>query len=161
MRRYNVKDKHLNIKLLQSKRFTKYSDIFLSNTCTVRVNPDECLIRDEFTITCKNKILPRKLFLYGKKSNIPADDSIYLNYWMPVFFNTIEEGYLVKMDFERATSPMELAIGLPLEYRKTAFNNSRWYRNRIIEFLSCLFNIELKEANFEQQDLFENLANVA
>lgn len=161
MQKYNVNDKHLKVKLLQSKRFTKYSDYFLSNTCTVRVNADDFFIGDEFVIQCKNKILPRRIYLYGKKNTSPVDDCIYLNYWLPVFLNTVEEGYLVKNDFEKSNSSMELAIGLPLEYRKSAFNCTRWSRNSIIEFLSCLFNIELREADFEQQDLLENFANAA
>lgn len=161
MQRYNIKDKHIKVKLLRSRRFTKYPEMFLSNTCTVKVNKDDYLFKDEFIIQCKNKLLPRKIYLYGKKENGPSSDNIYLNHWFPVFLHTIEEGYLVQSNFEKSNSPMELTIGLPIEYRMTAFNYLNWTKKSVIDFLSCLFNLEITEAEYEQQDLLDTLLTAA
>ena len=43
------------------------------------------------------------------------------------------------------------------EYRCNAFSGREWNRNNIISFLSCLFDNELEEADFEQQDFLEEL----
>ena len=48
--KYNVQDEREIKKLSNSKRFSKYPTMFLSNTCVVRVNKDDCLQEDEFTI---------------------------------------------------------------------------------------------------------------
>lgn len=162
MQRYNTNDKHIMQKLLNSKRFTKYPDMFLSNTCTVKVNPDDYFYNDEFTIECKNACLPRKIYLYGKKGRSYEGESyLYLNYWLPIFLKTIEKGYMVKNDFSKSSLPIELTIGLPFGYREKALNHKNWNRKTIIKFLSCLFNIEIYEANFEQQDLLETLGIAA
>ena len=151
--KYNVQDEREIKKLNNSKRFPKYPTMFLSNTCIVRVNKDECLEKDEFTIYCKCKNLPRKIYLYGKKTNYMEENDIFLNYWLNVFFKTVEEGNLCKYDF----SKLEMTIGLPLQYRVKAFNCYNWTRKRVIEFLSCLFDSEIEEADYEQQDFLENL----
>ena len=162
MQKYNVLDKHTKYKLSYSKRFTKYPDIFLSNTCTVKVNPDDCLLEDEFIIQTKNAVLPRKIYVYGKKGEgYGLEDNIYLNYWLPVFLKTIEKGYLVKNDFEKVTSNAELSIGLSSKYRKESFKYNSWTRNNIIDFLSCLFGIDLLEGNYQQQDLLEEFTMAA
>lgn len=154
--KYDISDKRTIKKLSNSKRFLKYPDMFLNNVCQVRVNKDDALCLDEFTIRSKNKILPRKIYLYGKKTNdIEEENCLYLNYWMQIFMKTLENGYLYKHDFEKSNSKLELTIGLPLRYRLKAFNNRTWSRNDVIQFLSCLFDSELKEETYEQQDLLE------
>lgn len=155
--KYNVKDKREMKKLCNSKRFPKYPGMFLSKTCQVRVNGDDSLRTDSFSICCKYRILPRKIFLYGKKTKPIEENDIFLNYWMGVFFETIEEGNLHKYDFSKSNSKVELCIGLPLRYRTKAFHYKVWTRENVLEFLSCLFNCEIKEADFEQQDLFESM----
>ena len=141
-----------------SKRFPKYPDMFLNTTSKVRVNGDEGLITDEFTIKSKYGILPRRIYIYGKKTRSrEEEDNLYLNYWLSIFLNTVEFGNLCKFDFEKSKSKMELTIGLPLKYRLEAFSYRKWSRKNIISFLTCLFDIDIEEVNYEQQDLFENL----
>ena len=65
---FNIKSKRDIKKLNNSKRFIKYPDMFLSNTCSVRVNGDEFLNAEEFIICSKYKVLPRKLCIFGKKN---------------------------------------------------------------------------------------------
>ena len=155
--KYNVQDEIEIKKLSNSKRFPKYPTMFLSNTCVVRVNKDDCLQEDEFTIYCKYKILPRKIYLYGKKTKPIEENDIFLNYWLNVFLKTIEEGNLCKYDFPKSDSKLELTIGLPLQYRLKAFDCYNWTRKNVIKFLSCLFDSEIEEADYEQQDFLENL----
>lgn len=154
--RYNTSDKRMIKKLTGSKRFLKYPNMFLNTTCQVRVNGDDALQQDEFIIRSKNKILPRKIYIYGKKTkDSREEDSLFLNYWMEIFFKTVEKGYLCKHEFEKSNSKLELCIGLPLRYRIKAFGRRKWSRNNIIQFLCCLFDSELKEENYEQQDLLD------
>lgn len=155
--KYNVKDKRKMKKLCNSKRFPKYPTMFLSKTCQVRVNNDDCLKNDSFTICCKYRILPRKIYLFGKKTKPAEENDIFLNYWLGVFFETIEEGILHKYDFGKSDSKIELCIGLPLKYRTKAFQYKNWTRKNVIEFLSCLFNCEIQETDYEQQDLFDHI----
>ena len=156
---FNIKNRKDIKKLTNSKRFVKYPDMFLSKTCSVRVNGDEFLNSDEFVICSKNKVLPRKICVFGKKNTgyKRNENDIYLNYWLNIFLKTVEEGNLCKYDFTKVQSKLELSIGLPLEYRRTAFKYKNWSRDNIIEFLSCLFDIEIEEESYEQQDLLENL----
>lgn len=154
--KYDISDKRVIKKLSSSKRFLKYPDMFLNTSCQVRVNGDDMLYQDEFIIRSKNKILPRKIYIYGKKTVEESEEEcLFLNYWMQIFFKTVENGYLYKRDFDKSNSKLELAIGLPYKYRKKAFNGRIWSRNNIIQFLCCLFDGELKEENYEQQDLLE------
>ncbi len=155
--KFNVQDKREIKKLSNSKRFQKYPTMFLSNTCVVRVNDDDYLLEDQFTIQSKYRILPRKIYLYGKKTRQTEENDIFLNYWLNVFFDTIEVGNLRKYDFPKSDSKLEMCIGLPLGYRMKAFKNRNWTRKKVMEFLACLFNSEIQEADYEQQDLFENL----
>ena len=156
--KYNVSDKRMIKKLSNSKRFLKYPDMFLNTTCQVRVNGDDGLRQDEFIIRSKNKILPRKIYIYGKKSREKGEeDCLFLNYWMQIFFKTVENGYLYKHNFEKSNSKLELTIGLPLKYRLKAFGGKKWSRNDVILFLGCLFDSQLKEEEYEQQDLLESL----
>lgn len=157
---YNVTDRRSIRKLYTSNRFIRYPDMFLNNTCRVKVNQDDYLVADEFTIFSKSKNLPKKILIYGKKTgrtNLPIEDNLYLNYWMDVFLQTVEHGYLCKYDLKKSESKTELTIGLPLHYRRNAFNTNLWKREDIIKFISCLFNTELEEIDYEQQDLIENL----
>ena len=62
--KYDVNNKREMKKLCNSKRFPKYPTMFLSKTCQVRVNDDDCLKSDHFTIYCKYRILPRIIFLF-------------------------------------------------------------------------------------------------
>jgi len=159
---YNVMDKRVAKKLEASKRFVKYPEMFLSSTCKVIVNKDDFLKEDEFILQSNLKILPRRIYLFGKKTtNNIQEDNIYLNYWMPVFLKTIEQGNLVKHDFEKSNSKLELTIGLPIKYRMNAFAYRNWERKDVKEFLCCLFNNELIEQDYEQQDFFDNFQNVA
>ena len=155
---YDVRDKK-RIKMLRfSKRFKKYPDCFLSNCCRVKVNSDDYLVKDEFTIYCKDKILPRRIYIYGKKRKRGIrddDDKLFLNYWMEVFLRTIESGKLYMQKFEKTTSKTELSIGIPFELRYRAFKNRNWTRDNIIEFISCLFDMPVEQTQYEQQDLFE------
>lgn len=154
--RYDVSDKRIIKKLNNSKTFFKYPDMFLNNTCQVKVNGDDELYQDEFIIRSKNKILPRKIYIYGKKTiERIEDDCLFLNYWMPIFLRTVEKGFLYKQNFEKSDSKLELTIGLPLNYRKKAFGGRYWNRNDVIQFIGCLLDSELKEENYEQQDLLE------
>ncbi len=66
---YDVKDKRAIKRLQNSKRFLEYPNMFLSNTCKVKVNADEYLVADEFTIYCKSRILPKKYIFMGKKQS--------------------------------------------------------------------------------------------
>lgn len=155
--RYNIEDEREIKKLTYSKRFTEYPNMFLSNICEVRVNPDDFLQENNFIIKCRSKILPRQILIYGKKTkNYPGDD-LYLNFWMNIFLKTIEKGYLQKYDFKKNKSKTELSIGLPLEFRRRAFNYKEWKKENIIDFLSCLFNTTLEEGEYKQQDLWEEL----
>ena len=76
---------------------------------------------------------------------------------MNIFLKTIEKGYLQKYDFKKNKSKTELSIGLPLEFRRRAFNYKEWKKENIIDFLSCLFNTTLEEGEYKQQDLWEEL----
>lgn len=154
---FDVQNKRDIKKLCNSKRFQKYPDMFLNNTCQVRVNSDELLLEDQFTIYSRYRILPRKIYLYGKKTKSQEENNIYLNYWLEIFLKTIESGSLYKYDFAKSDSNLELCIGLPLKYRCAAFNYRTWTRKSIIAFLSCLFDNEIEEADYEQQDLLESL----
>ena len=66
--RYNIEDEREIKKLTYSKRFTEYPNMFLSNICEVRVNPDDFLQENNFIIKCRSKILPRQILIYGKKT---------------------------------------------------------------------------------------------
>lgn len=156
---YNVNDRKMIKILTNSKRFQKYPDLFLSDQCKVIVNNDDYLKEDEFIIKTKSKVLPRSIMIYGKKRPIRENDEniIYLNYWMEVFLKTIENGILTKCNFEKSNSKIDLCIGLPFHFRVTACNRYTWERKDIIKFLNCLFDIEIYEADYEQQDLFAEL----
>lgn len=155
---YNVNDKKMMKLLSCSKRFQKYPSMFLNDTCKVIVNNDDYLSNDEFILKSKYKNLPRQMFIYGKKQGRNTDENfLYLNYWMEIFLKTIEKGILCKTDFNKSNSKLDLCIGIPLSYRASAFNYNNWQRKDIIDFLSCLFDCDLYEVNYEQQDLFENL----
>ncbi len=156
--KFNVQDKREVKKLINSKRFTKYPCMFLGNTCEVRVNPDECFNEDKFILYSKTNILPRKIYLYGKRTKRNEESDIYLNYWLDIFLKTVEKGNLCKYDFVKSDSKLELCIGLPLKYRLDAFKYARWTRENIIEFLSCLFDCDLEISDYEQQDLLDNLS---
>lgn len=153
---YRVNSKRDIKRLRFSKRFGKYPDMFLGNVCRVIVNKDNYLVEDEFIIKSKYKILPRNIFLYGKKENY-GSNNLYLNYWLEIFLKTVEQGYLYKYDLQKSELKTELTIGLPLEFRYQAFDYTNWDRKKVIKFLSCLFDNELIEENYEQQDLFEEL----
>ena len=155
--RYNVEDEREMKKLNFSKRFTKYPDMFLTNSCEIKVNSDDFLQENSFIINSKFKILTRKIFLYGKRTRSNIGDDLYLNYWMDIFLKTVEKGYLHKFDFQKCSSKTELCIGLPLEFRKRAFDYKKWSQQKIIEFLSCLFDTTLEENEYDQQDLFDEL----
>lgn len=154
---FNIEDKREIVKLNNSKRFLKYPTMFLNNTCQVRVNKDDYLKEEQFTINCKYRILPRKIYLYGKKTRYSEEDNIYLNYWLSIFLKTVEKGKLCKYDFEKSDSKLELCIGLPLGFREKAFKYNTWTKEDIIGFLSCLFDTVIEEADYEQQDLLESL----
>lgn len=155
---YNIENSKDVKRLDCSKRFLKYPNMFLSEICDVRVNGDDFLNSDEFIIHSRKKALPRKIYLYGKKGRENNSDNLYLNYWMKIFLKTVEKGNLYKYDFEKSDSKIELCIGLPLVFRYEAYNYNSWKRENIIEFLSCLFDTYLEESEYEQQDLFEELA---
>ncbi len=147
--------KRLN-KLNESGEFRKYPSIFLRNSCRVRVNADDYLIEDEFFISSPYMNLPREIYVYGKKLTKSNDENnIYMNYWLEVFLQTIEKGYICPKQFKKSTNHYELAIGIPFQYRRMAFSATRWTRSNIVEFLSCLFGTKLQEANYQQQDLLE------
>ncbi len=153
---YDVQDKRAIKRLKNSQRFQKYPSAFLSDTCQIKINGDDYLLEDEFTIKSKNCILPKQIYIFGKKNRrgLP-EDNLYLNYWLEVFLKTVEQGILCKYDFEKSNSKAELTIGLTFEYREKAFNYRDWSRQNIIAFLECLFDCKLEETNFEQQDFLE------
>ena len=153
---YKVDNKRDIKRLKHSKRFIKYPNMFLGNVCKVRVNNDDYLRKDEFIIKSKYKILPRNILIYGKRDRY-GTSNLYLNYWLDIFLKTIEQGYLYKYDLKKTELKTELTIGLPLEFRYLAFNYTDWDRKRVIKFLSCLFDNEIIEEDYEQQDLFEEL----
>src|SRR5699024_9865453 len=99
--KYNMEDQKDIKKLDYSKRFLKYPDMFLVKSCEVKVNGDDFLKADSFIIYCKKKVLPRKIYLYGKKGKECDGDNLYLNYWLKVFLKTVEKGNLYKQDFEK------------------------------------------------------------
>lgn len=153
---YDVNNKKDIYLLERSKRFIKYPEIFLSNTCKVRVNRDDYLSEDEFTIYNKDKVLPRRLYIYGKKE-IYETSNLYLNYWLPIFLKTIQQGHLYKNELEKSNLKFELTIGLPMLFRREAYHHNNWTRENMTEFLSCLFDTQLEETNFQQEDLLESL----
>ena len=155
-REYNVNDINVKKRLEKSKVFKKYLDFFLSNTCKIRVNNDDFLTSDQFTILTKKRVLPRRIYLFGKKTESNKENNIYLNYWMDIFLKTIENGYLTKFEFKKSKLENELTIGVPLKFRQSAFNYSNWNRENIVSFLSCLFNTEIELVEYEQQDLMDN-----
>lgn len=153
----NVKSKTIISRLNsldESGEFKKYPGMFLRNSARVRVNPDDYLRKDDFIIVSPYFNLPREIYLYGKRSRTADDDNIYLNYWMSIFLKTIENGNLSYDCFEKSTSKYELTVGIPYSFRKSAFL-STWTRQDVINFLSCLFDVKLEEANYQQQDLLE------
>lgn len=154
---YDVTSEKMIKMLTHSNRFTKYPSMFLGNTCKVIVNGDDYLLGDEFIIESKYKILPKTIRLYGKKLHYQDKDTIFLNYWMDVFLKTIEQGKLSRADFEKSDSKLDLCIGLSKYFRSEAFRCRTWTRGNVINFLSCLFDKELYEVNYKQQDLFEEL----
>lgn len=152
----NVKSNNIKNKLEQLNidgEFIKYPDIFKRNNCLVRVNGDDYLNTDEFLIVSSKFNLPRQIFLYGKKES--NENIIYLNQWMDIFLDTIENGYISRSDFKKSYLKYELAIGIPYEFRRKAYNGNNWTKNNIIEFLSCLFDTRLEEINYQQQDILE------
>lgn len=138
----------------------KYPDCLLSNTCIVKVNDDDYLSQDEFMIYSDQPVLPRHIYLYGKKHIVGDKDSdnLYLNYWLEVFTKTIETGNICSMEFKKNNSKVELTIGLPFEFRMHAFEYATWTRENIIKFLICLFGVEIEESNFYQQNMVELIA---
>lgn len=154
----NVKSKKIFEKLNtlnESGEFKKYPGSMLRNNSRVRVNPDDYFMSDEFFIVSPYCNLPREIYLYGKRSS--NDDNIFLNYWMNIFLKSIENGYLNYEHFDKSTSKYELTIGIPYNFRRRAFERT-WTRKDIIQFLSCLFDVKLEEANYQQQDLLELMA---
>lgn len=131
--------------------FKKYPAKLLRSSATVKVNPDDFLKKDEFIIVSPYCNLPRNIYIYGKNTADQYEDNIYLNYWMTIFLKTIENGFINQDVFSKCTSKAELTIGLPYEYRRRAYK-STWKRENIIEFLSCLFDVKLEQANYQQQD---------
>ena len=157
--KFNIEDQRDVIKLKNSKRFPKYPNEILSNICEVKVNGDEYLKEDEFLIKSKYNILPKKIFIYGKKStrNSQSNDNLYTNYWLEIFLKTIEKGLLCKYDLNKNNSASTLEIGLTFDFRRYAFNHIVWTRDKIIKYLSCLFGNTLEEADFKQEDFIENI----
>lgn len=137
--------------------FERYPNAMLRKTSIVKVNPDDFLIEDEFIIASPFCNLPKEIYLYGKNTRDSYEDNIYFNYWMEVFLNTIEKGYLYHDKFDKSLSKYELTIGLPYEFRRSAYR-SFWSRKNVIDFLSCLFNIKLEEVNYKQEDLLDLIA---
>lgn len=142
-------------KLDKDGEFKKYPGNRLSSSSLVRVNPDDYLTGDEFFIVSPYCNLPREIYLYGKRG--ASDDAIYLNYWMNVFLKSIETGNLIYDRFNKSDSPNELTIGIPYNFRMNAFRRT-WNRQDVIQFLSCLFDIRLEEACYQQQDILDLMA---
>lgn len=154
----NVKSKKIFEKLNtlnDSGEFKKYPGSMLRNNSRVRVNPDDYFMSDEFFIVSPYCNLPREIYLYGKRG--ASDDAIYLNYWMNVFLKSIETGNLIYDRFNKSDSPNELTIGIPYNFRMNAFRRT-WNRQDVIQFLSCLFDIRLEEACYQQQDILDLMA---
>lgn len=153
---HSVKSSRIKSNLERLNRegeFLKYPDMFKRNSSLVRVNRDDYLVEDEFMIVSSKFNLPRQIYLYGKKQS--SEDVIYLNKWMDIFLNTIENGYIEKNDFSKSNLNYELAIGLPFDFRRKAFDGDTWSRYNVIDFLSCLFDTNLEEINYQQQDMLE------
>lgn len=156
----NVKSKNIIEKLNmldETGDFKKYPMMMLRNTARVRVNPDDYLMKDDFMIVSPYFNLPREIYLYGKKGSSAVEDNIYFNYWMDVFVRTIEHGYINYDKFEKSNSKYEMTIGIPFEFRKSAYYNY-WSRENVINFLSCLFDVRLEEVDYQQQDMLELMA---
>lgn len=156
----NIKDKNINKKLKElqeSGELKKYPAALLRNSCRVRVNADDFLIEDEFILVSPYFNLPRDIYIYGKQG-YQTEDNIYLNYWLDIFYKTIENGLICPQQFKKSELKFELTIGMSKEFRTKAYNYHTWTRNNIIEFLSCLFDTRLEEANYQQQDLLELMA---
>lgn len=150
----NVKSQNILSKLTllnNTGEFKKYPTSMLKNNSRVRVNRDSYLVEDDFIIVSPYFNLPREIYIYGKST---GEDNIFLNYWMPVFLNTVENGYLNFESFKKSTSKYEMTIGLPYSYRSKAYSKA-WQRENIIEFLSCLFNVRLEQANYQQEDMLD------
>lgn len=157
----NIKDRNLieKLSLLQeSGELKKYPLGLLRYNCTVKVNPDDYLKADEFMICSSYSNLPRNIYLYGKGDNYNSEDNIYLNYWLDVFFKTIENGKIYPQQFDKSQSKFELTIGISRVFREKAYSYNTWTRKNIIEFLSCLLDTNLEEANYQQEDLLEEMA---
>lgn len=153
---FNVQDKRDLKKLASSKRFLRYPNMFLTNTCEVRVNKDDYLTESQFVIHSKKRILPRKIYLYGKKTGYGLENNLYLNYWLEVFLKTVENGILSKSDFSKSESKLELCIGLPVKYREKAFHYRNWTKDDVITFLNCLFDNQIEETKYFQQNLLDD-----
>lgn len=153
----NVKNKgfrrQLN-KAFKDNEFSIYPNKYLSNTSIVKVNKDDFLCEDEFIIQSSHFDLPRNIFIYGKK-DFRGEDNIYLNYWMNIFNKTIESGIIIPSHFKKSDINHEISIGLSRVYRAEAYNYNNWTRENLIDFLSCLFDTEIKEVDYQQQDVFE------
>lgn len=140
------------LKLLdQTGEFKKYPTAMLRNSSTVKVNPDDFFLEDEFIIVSPYCNLPKNIYIYGKKTMLGQTNDIYCNYWMDIFLKTIEKGNISQDYFSKSTNKYELTIGLPHEYRRKAYGVT-WKRENLIEFLSCLFDVTLEQANYQQQD---------
>lgn len=156
----NVRSQNILSKLTllnDTGEFKKYPTSMLRNSARVRVNRDSYLVEDDFIIVSPYCNLPREIYIYGKNTGSTGEDNIFLNYWMPVFLNTVENGYLNCENFKKSTSKYEMTIGLPYSYRSKAYT-CNWKRDNIIEFLSCLFNVRLEQANYQQEDMLDLMA---
>lgn len=156
----NIKDRNIMRKLTllqESGEFKKYPVGLLRYNCTVKVNPDDYLRADEFMIISSYSNLPRSIFIYGKGKDCNSEDNIYLNYWLDVFFKTIENGKIYPHQFEKSQSKLELTVGISRIFRGKAYHYNTWTRKNIIEFLSCLLDTSLEEANYQQEDLLEEM----
>ena len=156
----NIKDNKFDDKLnqlLENEELKKYHTILLTNSCRVRVNPDDYLMTEDFILVSPYFNLPRSIYIYGKAEETNSEDNIYLNYWFDVFSKTIEKGNIIPQQFKKSEIKYELTIGLSKEFRGRAYNYNTWDKNNIIEFLCCLFNSTLQEAKFQQQDLLDQM----
>src|SRR5690606_30360572 len=63
----------------------------------------------------REPLLPYKIILYGKKDGY--SDTLYLNYWVPVFIDTIEKGF-IEYYAPKTLDTNALCVGLSIGFRK-------------------------------------------
>jgi len=104
--------------VLESERVVSHYPQPLVKEAVVIINGDDYLPVGEWRLVQvrgKEPILPHKIILYGKKDGY--SDTLYLNYWVPVFIGTIEKGF-IEYYAPETLDTNALCVGLSIGFRK-------------------------------------------